>query len=162
MSMFPKGKILSPEVNKNSQTVNVVISDTGNSSVAGGVNPYAAVERDSGEVNYNSLNSSTENSFLKLVLKSYMDNPIKYNGYVICSVSLLQQLIETLTGEECEVNTSDPEVNCCGESVKVNIVPVAKIWVKNGDNSEIFKYKFSQYLQLFEEYRISLKLVYVG
>lgn len=162
MSMFPKGKILSPEVNKNSQTVNVVISDTGNSNVdLNEVNPYSNIaQRDPGEVHYST--NSSELGFLKLVLKSYMDNPIKYNGYVICTVPLLEQLIETLTGcDDCVINTSDPELNCCGESVKVNIVPVSKIWVKNGDSSEVFKYKYSQYLQLFEEYRISLKLVYV-
>ena len=100
--------------------------------------------------------------FLKLLLKSYIDNPIKYNGYIICTVPLLERLIELLTGcNECSVMTADPEMNCCGKEISSHIVPVSKIWVKNGNDTEIFKYKYSQYLQLFEEYNVSLKLVYI-
>ena len=100
--------------------------------------------------------------FLKLLLKSYINNPIKYNGYIICTVPLLERLIELLTGcDECSVMTADPEMNCCGKEISTHIVPVSKIWVKNGNDTEIFKYKYSQYLQLFEEYNVSLKLVYI-
>ena len=100
--------------------------------------------------------------FLKLLLKSYMNNPIKYNGYIICTVPLLEHLIELLTGcDNCEVITADPELNCCGKEISTHIVPVSKIWVKNGENTEVFKYKYSQYLQLFEEYNVSLKFVFI-
>ena len=100
--------------------------------------------------------------FLKLLLKSYMNNPIKYNGYIICAVPLLEHLIELLTGcDNCEVITADPELNCCGKEISTHIVPVSKIWVKNGENTEVFKYKYSQYLQLFEEYNVSLKFVFI-
>ena len=100
--------------------------------------------------------------FLKLLLKSYMNNPIKYNGYIICTVPLLEHLIELLTGcDNCEVITADPELNCCGKEISTHIVSVSKIWVKNGENTEVFKYKYSQYLQLFEEYNVSLKFVFI-
>ena len=100
--------------------------------------------------------------FLKLLLKSYMNNPIKYNGYIICTIPLLEHLIELLTGcDNCEVITADPELNCCGKEISTHIVPVSKIWVKNGENTEVFKYKYSQYLQLFEEYNVSLKFVFI-
>ena len=100
--------------------------------------------------------------FLKLLLKSYMNNPIKYNGYIICTVPLLEHLIELLTGcDNCEVITADPELNCCGKEISTHIVPITKIWVKNGENTEVFKYKYSQYLQLFEEYNVSLKFVFI-
>ena len=100
--------------------------------------------------------------FLKLLLKSYMNNPIKYNSYIICTVPLLEHLIELLTGcDNCEVITADPELNCCGKEISTHIVPVSKIWVKNGENTEVFKYKYSQYLQLFEEYNVSLKFVFI-
>ena len=100
--------------------------------------------------------------FLKLLLKSYMNNPIKYNGYIICTIPLLEHLIELLTGcDNCEVITADPELNCCGKEISTHIVPVTKIWVKNGENTEVFKYKYSQYLQLFEEYNVSLKFVFI-
>lgn len=100
--------------------------------------------------------------FLKLLLKSYMNNPIKYNGYIICTIPLLEHLIELLTGcDNCEVITADPELNCCGKEISTHIVPISKIWVKNGENTEVFKYKYSQYLQLFEEYNVSLKFVFI-
>ena len=100
-------------------------------------------------------------NFLKLVLESYINNPVKFNEYIICSVPLLEQLIEVLTGcEDCDVDIGDFDTKCCGVSGK-NIVPVTKIWVRNNDSAEIFKYKYSQFLQVFEEYHISLKFVYV-
>ena len=100
-------------------------------------------------------------NFLKLVLESYMNNPIKYNGFVICSVPTLEHLIEVLTGcEDCSIDIGDAELGCCGSN-KQRIVPISKIWVRNGDVSEVFKYRYSPYLQTFEEYRISLKFVYV-
>ena len=101
-------------------------------------------------------------NFLKLVLQSYMNNPIKFNGYVICSVPTLENLIETLTGcEDCEVEFADNESGCCGGSIINHIIPITKIWVQINGSREIFKYKFSQYLQVFDEYHISLKFVYV-
>lgn len=102
-------------------------------------------------------------TFLKLVLESYMNNPIKYNGYIICSVPLLEHLIEVITScDDCDVDIAvDPDGGCCGTSSKIKIIPISKIWVHNGDRTELFKYKYSQFLQVFEQYRISLKFVYV-
>lgn len=100
-------------------------------------------------------------NFLKLVLQSYLSNPIKYNDFVICSVPVLEELIETLTGcDDCSIDIADIETGCCG-TVSKRIIPITKIWCKNGDVNDVFKYKYSQYLQIFEEYRISLKFVYV-
>ena len=99
-------------------------------------------------------------NFLKLVVGAYMNNPLKYNGYVICSVPALENIIETLTGcEECSIDIEDDAAGCCGKLKK--IVPIAKIWCRTDETSEVFKYRYSPYLQTFEEYRISLKFVYV-
>ena len=133
------------------------------------VNPYA--ELDPGTVCYDQQQQDQSEqikpeesiatiNFLKLILESYMNNPIKYNGFIICSVPLLEKLIETLTNcEDCSVDVEDADVGCCGV-VNNKIVPVSKIWVLVNGNNEVFKYKYSQYLQIFEEYRISLKYVY--
>ena len=68
-------------------------------------------------------------NFLKLVLQSYMNNPIKYNGYVICSVPVLEHLIETLTGcDYCDIEFADGDAVCCGK-VSNQILPITKIWV---------------------------------
>lgn len=137
-------------------------------------NPYQDLE--SCEVRYDTrevkLDEPTEQistadsiatiNFLKLVLESYINNPIKYNGYVICSVPLLENLIETLTScDDCDVETADFECGCCGASSSTHIIPITKIWVNNGGNRDVFKYKYSQFLQVFETYHISLKFAFV-
>ncbi len=136
-------------------------------------NPYQAI--DPTNVNYISRDVNLEEpadkltkedsiatiNFLKLVLEAYMSNPIKYNGYIICSVPTLENLIETLTScDDCSIDFNDFESGCCGTSTN-KIIPVSKIWVKNNDTTELFKYKYSQFLQIFEQYHISLKFVYV-
>ena len=137
------------------------------------LNPYQDLP--SGEVRYDTrevkleqpaeelttIDSIATINFLKLVLEAYMRNPIKYNGYVICSVPVLENLIETLTScDDCDIDVADFEGGCCGASTN-RIVPITKIWVKNNGSNEIFKYRYSQFLQVFEQYRISLKFAYV-
>ena len=100
-------------------------------------------------------------NFLKLILAAYMNNPIKYNGNVICSVPVLENLIETLTScEDCSIEIADVDAGCCGTQT-THIVPITKIWVRNGETTEIFKYRYSQFLQTFEQYNISLKFAYM-
>ena len=136
-------------------------------------NPYANLEP--GTVNYQTrdvnLNEPADQltkadsiatiNFLKLVLEAYMHNPIRYNGYVICTVPVLENMIETLTScDDCSIDFSDFETSCCGSSTN-KIVPVTKVWVRNGETSELFKYKYGQFLKTFEDYHISLKFVYI-
>ena len=136
-------------------------------------NPYSNIEN--GDVCYprevkmdapvSTLNETDKNQtleFTKLVLESYMNNILKINGYIICSVPLLEHMIEVLTGcDNCEILTNDPEMNCCGQEVKLACVGISKIWVTVNGSKTIFKYQYAQYLELFEKYRISLKLVSV-
>ena len=108
----------------------------------------------------NNEDSISTINFLKLVLKAHLDNPVKLNSIVICSVPVLENIIETLTGcDDCSVEYGDVEVKCC-KNIN-NIVPISKIWVQTNGNNEVFKYKYSNYLQLFEEYKISLKFVQI-
>lgn len=138
-------------------------------------NPYKSLQP--GEVSYQTRDVNLEEpaeklskvdsiatiNFLKLVVQAYMSNPIKYNGYVICSVPVLENLIETLTScDNCDVETADVDAGCgCSASSKPHIVPITKIWVRNNDSNDIFKYKYSQFLQTFEAYNISLKFVLI-
>ena len=191
-NVLPRAKILSPQsIHKSSQTtnqtVNVILPQQQSTEPIPPVppapatpapveeNPYQNLEP--GAVQYNTTRDvkleepaeklSQEDSiatinFLKLVLAAYMSNPIKYNGYVICSVPNLENMIETLTScDDCSIDIAvDPDAGCCGSS-KVKIVPVSKIWVRNSETSELFKYKYSQFIKVFEDYHISLKFVYV-
>ena len=187
-NVLPKAKLLSPHArNKahqtNNQTVNVIlpsnpppaeVSEKSERSGVPEINPYQNIEPE--EVKHEPVKSRDVNleqpteqlskedtistiNFLKLVLESYMNNPIKYNGYVICSVPLLENLIEVLTGcDNCEVEFADADSGCCGAGVN-HLIPITKIWVETNGSRDIFKYKFSQYLQTFDEYHISLKFV---
>ena len=170
----------------NNQNVNIIlpsnppsrdVSERSERSEKSDINPYQGIEPSTCEIKYGEPKTRDVNledpadklskedsistiNFLKLVLQSYMNNPIKYNGYVICSVPVLEQLIEVLTGcDDCDVETEDVESGCCAATAN-HIIPITKIWVSGSGNRDIFKYKFSQYLQVFDEYHISLKFVY--
>ena len=121
-------------------------------------NPYAKIEELGGvPVIADKVNSTEE--FLNTLIEALYNNPLKVNTYIICSVQTLEKLIESLTGcDKCEVVVGDFD-EACGCSINSSICPVSKIWVHNGNESDVFKYKYSQYLQTFEKYRISLKLV---
>lgn len=100
--------------------------------------------------------------FLKLLLEAHLSNPIKYNGLVICSAERLQELIKTLVGcDEVKIDIDDIDVSCCGKALNNHFVPIAKIWCRTNEISEVFKYKYSNYLEVFDIYKISLKFIYV-
>ena len=166
--------ILPPKINENENQKPIEnISENTPPQPLEPQNPYQNL--DSGAVYYErdvKLNENPEKlsqvdsiatiNFLKLVLQSYMNNPIKYNGYVICSVPVLENLIETITSaDDCDIDFQDFESECCGNSSTTKIVPITKIWVTVNGNKEIFKYKYSSLIPVFEEYNISLKFVYL-
>ena len=173
-NVLPHAKILSPsnrsvsssiaksdnKANQtNSQTVNVVVANKGDDEPSVSISTQKATIKEPELVKEPVQDPIATINFLRLVLQSYIDNPIKYNGFIICSVPLLEQLIETITGaDDCSIELDDPDIECCKAS---KIQGINKIWVRNGDSSEIFKYKYSNLLQVFEQYRISLKLVYI-
>ena len=189
-NVLPKAKLLSPRAHNKTnqtttQTVNVILPNTNQAphdndiSEKSEINPYQNISLEPEEVRYEPIAKTREVNteepadkiskedsistinFLKLVLQSYMNNPVKYNGYVICSVPLLENLIEVLTGcDNCEVEFVDADIGCCGAGVN-HIIPITKIWVQSNGSRDVFKYKFSQYLQVFDEYHISLKFVYI-
>ena len=189
-NVLPRAKILSPQsIHKSNQTTNQTVNvilpqqqSTEAQPIPAPVPPVPPVEEtnpykniDTGAVHYGERDVKLEEpaekltqedsiatiNFLKLILAAYMNNPIKYNGYVICSVPVLENLIETLTScEDCSIEIADVDAGCCGTQT-THIVPITKIWVRNGETTEIFKYRYSQFLQTFEQYNISLKFAYM-
>ena len=186
LNVLPRAKILSPKSTNNvnqtssqttNQTVNVILPKNESNqqmnekidSVQDEINPYSNLEP--GEVNYDPDKNKSESKtrdeksatieFLKLVISAYANNPIKINEYVICTDLLLSDLIHTLTGcDEVRIDKGDIEVSCCG-SKSMPIIPISKIWTVTNGSAEIFKYKYSQFIQVFEDYHISLKFIYV-
>lgn len=170
-NILPRARILCPHHaqkynTSTNQTVNVILNEKTNTPEGENheINPIEG-ECQSRDISQNDEIISKEDSiasinFLKLVLESYLNNPIKYNNYIICSVSLLENLIETISScDDCSVELDDFDIGCCSKCS--HIVPISKIWVKNKDSTEIFKYKYSELLQVFEQYHISLKFAYV-
>ena len=102
-----------------------------------------------------------ENNFLKAILRIYIGQKIYFNGkYIVCTLSDLIELISLLTNSEVEIDIEPFEVSCCG----TNSNPYSKvtnIWVNKDEQRSIFKYSYSQFLSLFDEYKISLKVVRV-
>ncbi len=186
LNVLPRAKILSPKSTNNvnqtssqttNQTVNVILPKNESNqqqnekidSVQDEINPYSNLEP--GEVNYDPDKNKSESKtrdeksatieFLKLVISAYANNPIKINEYVICTDLLLSDLIHTLTGcDEVRIDKGDIEVSCCG-SKSMPIIPISKIWTVTNGSAEVFKYKYSQFIQVFEDYHISLKFIYV-
>ena len=183
-NVLPHAKILSPSNRSvsgalaksdnnanqsNSQTVNVVLANKGGDEPSVSIStqqlpikepqPEPVPKIDPESFKEPSQDPIAVIKFLQLVLQSYIDNPIRYNGLIICTVDLLKQLIQTLTGcDEVTIELEDIEVECCKQS---KIQPINKIWCRKDDSAEIFKYKYSNLLQIFESYRISLKFIYI-
>ncbi|MBR6906985.1 hypothetical protein IKN40_00285 [bacterium] len=102
-----------------------------------------------------------ENNFLKAILRIYIGQKIYFNGkYIVCTLSELVELIQLLTNCEAEIEVEPFEVSCCG----ANSSPYSKvsnIWIIKDGQKSIFKYVYSQFLSLFDEFKISLKVVRV-
>ena len=162
-SVLPRAKFYSPQSNvasTNNQTVNININDKVEEVKQTDKNENVKpTEEKQNELKLTEPVRTID--FLKLLLEAHLSNPIKYNELVICSAERLQELIKVLVDcDEVVIETEDLEVGCCGKSIESHLIPVSKIWIRKGDVSEVFKYKYSNYLQIFEAYKISLKFVY--
>ena len=102
----------------------------------------------------------SENRFLKAILRIYIGQKIYFNGkYIVCTLQELIELIQIITNGEIDIEVEPLEVACCGANSLYS--KVANIWVTKDGQRSIFKYSYSQFLSLFDEYRISLKVVRV-
>ena len=106
---------------------------------------------------------SNEVSFLKQIIKIYMNQPIYFEGKeIVCAPDELVKLLEALTGGQAELEASVIDVHCgCVSGKDIPVQELLKIWIIKDDARTIFKYSYPQYLTLFDEYNISLKYVRV-
>lgn len=123
--------------------------------------PYANVqERSVNEVNITDLQSQL--SFLRVILNIYINQKLYFSGkYIVCTPDELIDLIKLLTlCEQVEIETEAIEVSCLGNP-KLPYAKIINIWtIKDGQRS-IFKYTFPQFLSIFDECKVSLKVVRV-
>lgn len=103
-----------------------------------------------------------ENEFLKAILRIYINQKLYFNGkYIVCTPDELMELIKLLTeADTVEIETEQIEVSCLGNP-KVPYSKVLNIWIGQQGQRSIFKYNYSRFLSLFDECKISLKVVRV-
>ena len=100
----------------------------------------------------------SENNFLRAILKIYIGQKLYFSGkYIVCTLPELIELIQLITNGEIDIEVEPFEVACCGKNSSYS--KIANIWVNKDGQRSIFKYSYSQFLSLFDEYRISLKVV---
>ena len=141
---------------------NINIKNTSEIEAKGEVhyeNPYSNVqERSVNEVSITDLQS--QNEFLKVILNIYMNQKLYFSGkYIVCTPDELIDLIKLLTlCEQVEIETESIEVSCLGNP-KLPYAKIINIWtVKDGQRS-IFKYTYPQFLSIFDQCKVSLKVV---
>ena len=111
------------------------------------------------DINIKAIQS--ENLFLKAILQIYINQKLYFNGkYIVCTPSELIELIKLLTGGDVEIETEAIEVSCLGNP-KLPYSKIINIWVQKDGQRSIFKYIYSHFLSLFDECKISLKVVRV-
>ena len=124
-------------------------------------NPYANVqERSVNEVSIEDLQS--QNEFLKTILNIYMNQKLYFSGkYIVCTPDELINLIKLLTAsEQVEIETEPIEVSCLGNP-KLPYAKIVNIWTFKDGQRSIFKYTYPQFLSIFDECKVSLKVVRV-
>ncbi len=106
--------------------------------------------------------TDTDVEFLKKVIAIYMATTRLYNNQqIVCSKDELIDLISTLTSGTVEIDTADIDIDCgCCSEIEIPYDTVSTVWVTDASNNKsVFKYQYPQYLSLFDQYGICLKLV---
>lgn len=97
---------------------------------------------------------------LSLILDLIENNPIHINKYIIPERNVLLRLIYLLTNaDEIRISELDPDVGCGCRSIVYHIID--KIYVVNGNETSILKYKFPDVIELLDKHKISTKTFYI-
>ena len=185
---LPCSVILAPNVQRHNNdaklaqntNVNVVIDNSskvekkreeevrGNGTEAMYTSPYAGCEFPSvapimersvslEDDKYANLNDSVE--FLKQVVRSYQENVIYFNKYVVLRQEDLIELLQTLLhADSIEIQTDSDGINCCsfGKFQKIDQILVTK------DGKVVnLKYGYQDVYGIITQYNISLKVILV-
>ena len=104
----------------------------------------------------------SQNEFLKAMLNIYMNQKLFFSGkYIVCTPDELIHLIKLLTNTDTvEIETEAIEVSCLGNP-KLPYSKIVNIWIIKDGQRSIFKYSYPQFLTLFDECKVSLKVVRV-
>ena len=103
---------------------------------------------------------TSQNEFLKAILAIYMNQKLYFSGkFIVCTPDELIELIKLLTlCETVELEVDPIEVSCCGNT-DLPYSKINNIWVVKDNQRSIFKYTYPQFLSIFDECKVSLKVV---
>ena len=100
-----------------------------------------------------------ENTYLKMLLQIYQEQPLIINSYVICKSTTLMDIIKLLT--ECDkvdlVLNEDIACGGCGDSSK--LIYISKILITKDDTTTELKYGYNEAYSKLVANGISLKIV---
>ncbi len=100
-----------------------------------------------------------QNQFLEMLVEVYENNPLRYNGYLICKSNLLMNMIKLLTSCDKVDLIINEDVVCTGCCSQSKYTFVSKILITKDGKSEDMKYKYNDVYSKFIKHGISLKIV---
>lgn len=167
----PQIKVLTSEKNNPyataTATVNILPPDAKVKYVEGDI---AVVEPNSEQRNASTFNMepsvrsrgiNTDNAgaVYELLLKAYINNPLRLNQYVVMSGDELCALIKELTGVKSVEIEAEVDISCCGRPSKFNTIKNI-ICINEFGTRLDFEIEYNKDYRLLEDYRISTKLTY--
>lgn len=95
---------------------------------------------------------------LEALLACYENNPIMINKLVVCSQTVLMDIIKTLcNADKVEfIIDEDHSCSCCN----TKYIYISKILVTSGGKTQEFKYGWNEKYSLLQKHGISLKICY--
>ena len=119
-------------------------------------NPYANLPPD---INTIIQDKDRQLEALNIIINIMKNNPLIMNKYVIANYEDLLRLIQLLTNaDDVQIIVKDVEIGCfctCDDPV----ITIDKIYVVKHNESFIFKQSFANVVRIFDEHKISLKMV---
>ena len=100
-----------------------------------------------------------ENTFLKMLLQIYQDQPLIINSYVICKSSVLMDIIKLLTDCDKVDLVLNEDIACGGCSDNSKLIYISKILITKDDKTTELKYGYNEAYSKLVANGISLKIV---
>lgn len=92
----------------------------------------------------------------ELFYKIAIDNPLIVNKYMIAEQSTLKELIQILTGYDCQLKL-DEDIKCCGRRTDYDVIEAIHILDANGKLIGDLKHNFNNVYTLIVSKQVSLK-----
>ena len=151
----------------NSQTININVDRNSTSqAIPNDQNDQKVIDRD--VVNYSEQQILDQNPYadlennivkaLSIMLDLVESKPLIVDDQIVVPRDILIELLKILTeGEEITINEIIPDSGCLYKVPKYSIID--KLYIIKEGNPLILKYSFPDVVKLFDDHKISIKLV---